>query len=56
VDGPEGLVVPSPEQCHELLVGAEPEQRHPQRHPRLGQCGRSRECCRCRSLKCGCFH
>jgi len=40
VDGPEGLVVAGAEESYELIVGAEPQQRHAHDDPRLGQGGR----------------
>jgi hypothetical protein len=56
MDGPEGLVVAGAEERHELLVGAEAEQRHAHRDTRLGQTGRCLKRGCCGSLECGRFH
>ncbi len=56
VDRPECLVVPGPEQRHQLLIGAEAQEGHSHRDPPRGHRGRSLEGCCSRSLECGCFH
>ena len=48
VDHPERLVVAGPEQRHELLVGAQPKERRPDRRPGPSYC--------CRCWECGRFH